>query len=1139
MRLGRVRIPIWGGGGIAPGEAKVVDVTKGAAVRESAALWVSPDSYGLYKTGEGKYTVPIGAFVNKSVQNLGAANGELELDLDDVATPETARPEEILSRAALWFDASAEGTVIFDKDGTSVNTWLDVRENVEQAKAGTYSRPRAVSQTNHYPENPRKPTFSDVDGRKAINFGLTHDGRYMVWLKPDGSTNDVNGIMHFYAVHGVVNTWGYLLGSVDKVAGDISDAYNGSKDGVLWAWEAPQSRARNFINGTRVDGYTQKPLTGFQLLELAYGNTRVHDQALNCFFNDRNYQEDSSGSPMKKVGKRVGGDYLSEVLVFTGKLTEEERLAVETYLLRKWRLVDGYKDLRTATSGNSSLALSRSSDADGGDVMIHGNGTIKKTGSADLYIQPGVGKSTVASVLPVTPNGRYRDAIRAMTATNNPAPFNGRLKIAKGTAFVNTPVALSLDAKDVVNAAIVVKGGNKVSIANTGADGEIRKTGGGLVVVDGLGEDVGNIAVDAGTLVLKAPAKSAPERKLPIAAGTAVAIPNPGFETVEDGVDFMSGQCYYEFSNGSYCGWTAAGTTAWDSYVYISGRKSDTEGGTYKGYGFDLPPPHTGNGQLAIQYKKSAYAAIDLPADGEYEIVFWLGGSGWEWDKYLTFEVAIEDAQGKETTVGKFVRPIGTKAYREVRFKTPRLAGGAGQKLWFKNTNNLQTAIVIDDVSMTLLPDVADESIVELPNGDLEDYTLVYAKKEYAEDAKNNTATGWGVAQPEGWTSGKPRVAIIGRGTTDYMDVFTYDRGEAMLCFRDVNGKATLKNVTLPAGTYKLAGKLALRRIQGDMGSTGTATLSASVTVAGGETVFDLGSVAHKRRLTTNVEWPNAFTLEEETMVDIALTQTTATILLADDFCLKRVGNGNLLADGGLETVSESTSAWKIDKGTFNSYVQRYSVKDGMNDYFNQALFEGQYYCVINNDAAIFQTVNLAKAGRYRLTIHQHARKHADDSGYKNNPIAAIITGEDGVSRQIGKTATKSDDDVSGEFIRYDFDFAVATPGDYTITLKGTRAKATSDQYLDANSILDDISLVAIDEESEESAPQISKETSLAVAAGAKVRLDYGGVLELRSLKLGSTTYRHGTFNADTAGDYFYGTGTIYIKDRGTRVIIR
>lgn len=1132
------------GGGVAPGEAKAVDVTKGEAVRESAALWVSPDSYGLYKTGEGKYTMPIGAFVNKSVQNLGAANGELELDLDDVATPETARPEEILSRAALWFDASSEGTVIFDEDGTSVNTWLDVRENVDQAKAGTYSRPRAVSQTNHYPEDPRKPTFSDVDGRKAINFGLTHDGRYMIWLKPNGTTNNVDNIMHFYAVHGVVNTWGYLLGSVDKVAGDISDAYNGSKDGFLWAWEAPQSRARNFINGTRVDGYTQKPLTGFQLLELAYGNTRVHDQALNCFFNDRNYQADSSGSPINWGGNRVGGDYLSEVLVFTEKLTEEERLAVETYLLRKWNLVDGYKDLRTATSGNSSLALSRSSDADGGDVMIHGNGTIKKTGSADLYIQPGVGKSTVASALPVTPNGRYRDAIRAMTAINNPAPFNGRLKIAEGTAFVNTPVALSLDAKDVVNAAIVVKGGNKVSISNTGADGEIRKTGSGLVVVDGLGEDVGNIAVDAGTLVLKAPKKLTAEDDLSSSAGLAVNIPNPGFETIEGGADFTSGEYYHKFTGSTYCGWTATGeppsASPWDSNVYISGRYSDANGGDTTGYrGYDLPSPHSGNGQLAIQYTRSAYAAIDLPADGEYEIVFWLGGSGWQRDDYLTFEVAIEDAQGTMTTVGKFVRPIGTKAYREVRFKTPRLVGGAGQKLWFKNNNNRQTAIVIDDVSMTLLPDVADESIVELPNGDLEDYTFVYAKKEYDEGAKNNTATGWEVAQPEDWTSGKPRVAIIGRGTTDYMDVFTYDRGEAMLCFRDVNGKATLKNVTLPAGTYKLAGKLALRRIQNDMSSAGTATLSASVIVAGGETVFDLGSVDHKRRLTTNVEWPNAFTLEEETTVDIALTQTTATILLADDFCLKRVGNGNLLADGGLETVSESTSAWKIDKGTFNSYVERYAVNTSNNDYFNQALFEGQYYCVINNDAAIFQTVNLAKVGRYRLTIHQHARKHADDSGYKNNPIAAIITGKDGVPRQIGKTATKSDDDVSGEFIRYDFDFAVATPGDYTITLKGTRAKKSATDYLDANSILDDISLVAIDDGSEELAPQISKETSLVVADGAKVRLDYGGILELRSLKLGSKTYRQGTFNADNAGGYFYGTGSIYIKDRATRVIIR
>ncbi|MGN0833377.1 MAG: hypothetical protein ACI4RD_06985 [Kiritimatiellia bacterium] len=1149
-----------------------MDVAKGEELTASEAVVIAPEARGLIKTGEGQYNLPADKLYFDPAKNLKVGAGQLGLSLDKSGeTPAFATPTEALDKALIWFDASKKESVISSDgaelaDSVNVEEWLDVRETGNAVDGYQYTR--AVTMTNVFPESGRMPWYAETDGgRAAISFGLARDGRYMAWINPDGSTHNVKRIYHFFAVYGVVNTHGYILGSNTNSTypgGGPNDSLNGSIEDKLWSWGSAQTRARNFINGVQINAYAEMVHKGFHLLEVAYANSVINGTGtVNCFFNDRNLDYLSEGSPNKETyaGHRVGGDYLSEVLVFDRMLTEEERIGIELYLMQKWNLGETAerRNLGVATAANATLGVSLETGNDGGDVELVGIGTIRKPGADDLYLQPGLNRTAVLSSLPVTPMGSYQDAIRAMLPTSGTEEFEGAVRIENGAMYLNMPVALAVEAKDTIAAEIVKASGNKVTVANTGDDGTVKKTGNGIVVVDALDEGVEKMIVDGGTLVLKSPKKAAADTVMAENAGVEVAIANPGFEEV---VWQDEQKQYRRIDNSTYNGWTGVGAgTEGNAIVLISGvghRAEDGIANTPVGgestYAFDyhLPPPHSGKAQLAIIGKTtSAYTTIDIPVDGIYDISFWTATGTWGSYNKKVFDVVIEDEDGTETAIGRFSRKMDDRKttfadrtmYREVCFKTPFLKAGAGRKLWFKVvTDDQNAAVTIDDVRMVLSPDTIASGTVSLPNGDLEDVPYETFTNLYA-NSVNNTAKGWELEQGASWEAGQlPRVAVVSRATTDYTDSFDYRKGEVMLCFRGAGGKATLKSATIPAGTYNLCGVLGARRDTDDtigstkLGNATAGTIEASVTINGETT--SLGAVSQDSRKPTRAVWPNAFTVTEATTVDFVLSLTTDSVVLADDFEL--CPPKNLIACGGFNS-SEELAGWVVTQ-TYDEELQKYWGTVAMLTYNSawdaqpdvaKAYFEGTRLLAITRNAAIAQEVTLAKAGRYRLTLHQFAR---ENEWYEVDRLNIFIKGEDGAERLVGSTCINGDNVLPHQFMRMDFDFAIETAGKWTIIVRGSEPTNASV----ANTILlDDISLVAIDDGNYEATPRIPKTTKLEIAAGAKLHLDYPGVLELRSVKFGRRTYNHGTYNAANMGEYISGTGSIYIRDKGARIVVR
>lgn len=1168
--------PIYGGGAspVGPNELGTVNVAKGEVETASEAVVVAPEAQGLFKTGKGQYNLPADKLYFRQAKKLGVGAGQLNISLDKSGeTPAFIEPTEALNKAALWFDASKPGTIITSEgaelaDKVNVEAWLDVRET-GTAEMG-YKYARAVTQTNVFPDPGKKPWYAVADGgRKAISFGLARDGIYMAWIKPDGSTNSIANIYHLFAVYGVVKTHGFLLGHISTTWGSIGgpgDTTTGSIEGSLWTWQSWQAKARNFINGIQVDGYAEKVHKGFHLLEVAYAGVRINQASADSFFNDRNLDYLSEGSPNKETyaGHRVGGDYLSEVLVFDRKLTEEERIRIETYLMQKWNLADNtpQRNIGVASSANSKLGVSLGTENDAGDVQLSGDGEVRKTGTGDLYLQPGLNRSMVLSSLPVTPRGSYKGSIRAMLPTGEANEFEGTLKIEEGAAYLNAVVPLAVEAKDVITAEIVKSIGNKVTVANTGDNGIVKKTGNGIIAVNALDEGVGKMIAEGGTLILKAPKKAGASSAVQNNAGIEVAIPNPGFEEVEWEDDTRK---FKRFTRTTYKGWTSVieGSGNGNDKAMISGvgyRHEDGVDNTPVGgedtgnFDYHLAPPRTGNGQLAIMgMGSSVYATIDIPVDGVYDLSFWVATATWEFDNKKVFDVIIEDADGVQKKVGAFSKKmkdtdeINNKyvlktAYRQVCFKTPFLKAGAGQKLWFKAvTVDQNAAITIDDVKMALSPDTIKPGMVALPNGDLEDVPYDTMTSLYV-NAAANKATGWEFTQSETWSSGRPTVAVVSRATTDYTDSFNHRNGEMALCFRLSGGVATMENVTLPAGTYNLTAVLGIKRDNGDkngdkdIGNQGTGILAASVAI-NGETV-SLGTVSQTRRIPTKVAWPNRFTLTKETTVDIAITQTTDSVIFADDFALERPDN--LLVDGGFEQFGALDGGWTAtttyqEDGTRWGYVEKMGYNDGweaMPD-VAKSYFAGSFFVAFNRDAELSQNVVLPKAGRYRFTIHEFER---ENEYYERLKYEVLIKDENGVERKIGTGLFNSGNDMPHQFMRSDFEFAVEKAGKWTIIVRGV---ALVNQNI-ANTILfDEFSLTEIDDENYEATPQIAKTTKLEVAAGAKLHLDYPGELELYSVKFGGKVYNQGTYNAGNMGEYISGTGTIYVRDKGTRIFVR
>lgn len=1111
----------------------VRQVADGERVVEATAFGAPSDTGYLIQQKSGEYALPANRVLDNATVRLIAAEGTAAYDFTDgVDAVET--PNEILNRAAMWLDASQPGGVTVSGDNNA-EIWLDVREDQTAAAGGVYTYPRAES-SRHYFD--RVPTLTEVDGRKTINFGGPGSGRFMVWRKPDGGTNTLK-IAHAFIVAGIVNSPKWIVGSVADGGWDTYE--NG-----LW-----DSNCHVSLLGTvRVDGrtyelYDRVAVRGFHLLEIDMGGVPM-TQVADCFFNCSNYQDNSpNGSP--NGGKRGGGDNLSEVVIFTEPLTVDERLQVEAYLLAKWNL-DTHAKRSLSISANRSAVVKTVATAKTDDALeMLGNGVVVKTGAKDAYVVPSLAGGVAIAPKPATPQGGKAEFARASINSFDDAgrTFAGKVRVGEGALYMNAPVALEVAGGETVTAALDTEG-NRVTVVAGGAGDCVIKLGDGDIVIDSLPTGVKRFETRSGTTVLKAPARSRQTPWANPAAGLKATIPNCNFETVVYPVE----KKYIDILNNAYNGWIGYSDdgTPVNTAAGISGRKSDTQGEDSYSGAYNLPAPHGGDGQLVLQYKASAKAAIKVPADGYYDLSFYMACSGWvgtsDNARMLAFDIQIEEPDGERQTLGRAyaLRYNGdeNKRYRLVRMRTPYLT--AGEKTFhFHNATGRETGVVIDDIDMTCLPDIPDDRIVPVPNGDFERYEGALYVYYDQPAATGNTAEGWVFEQPGDWdgvTAPKaPRAGLI-FGNRQLRDLcldgqrFGPSYGEAALIFANQGGVARRASIPLKAGTYRLRGKVSARTMYNygnPWDNWDGAYVSAAVKLPDGTSV-ELGTLNVLRQVPQRYCWPNMFTLEADGEIELSLTGGNKRIALVDD--LEFVASGlqpvNLVENGNFELASgDMPTGWSKTVGAGSSKVDHFKHGEWYDAHYMKGYFEGRRYVKLTGTAAISQSVTVPAAGVYRFTMHEHTRITGSDKP----GIKVMMTGADGVETTICRVEPA--EDKAREMMRREGYFRLPSAGDYMLTIA-----TLNETGEDRSSVIDDIRLERVESSGEEAAPEMDKTTQLYVAEGAKMRLDYAGRLVVERLSLGGKR-KYGVVRAEDAPDYLEGPGEIEVKTRIFLMIVR
>ena len=333
---------------------------------------VTTETDSFVKRGAGKLTANVPAAARK----LDVRAGELD---------ESGVLDGLLGRALLHLDASAEGTVNTNDDG-SVTTWTDVRGN---AYPYAYHNSERSSQSGFVSANAQ-------NGLPVVDFGDTHvintaASPYDTYPNPGRSmTLGVNG-----EEKDLFMREGFL---VVKFSTDLSpllgDYYafcfhHGSP--IIDAGVNSATNLRNetewFVDDARIDVLTYKRATsratgtGYHVVSFALTNawTKLTASGQKRSAGDTMTRACSLGQDRAHV---AGGIKYGEIVLFDKPLTESERAVMRRHLVEKWATDElaprALEELRVGTGAGVSMlgstAVAKLAAGDGasisGDVSL-------------------------------------------------------------------------------------------------------------------------------------------------------------------------------------------------------------------------------------------------------------------------------------------------------------------------------------------------------------------------------------------------------------------------------------------------------------------------------------------------------------------------------------------------------------------------------------------------------------------------------------------------------------------------------------------------------------------------------------------------------------------------------------------------
>ncbi len=909
-------------------------------------LLISEGTYN--KTGAGTLTL---ATTNLTVQaggGLVVREGSLLVRSDaSTAIAPIAFPLDVLASAAFWVDATTNVVTVSSNGNTYVDAWLDARETNSVAP---FRHTRAVVNWAFTNVAPQLMLNAGVSGTlPSIWFGRYNSLRTMTWTTPANTTADITKICHVFALHGVFQSYGYIFGAMGGDPDFHIQEYNGgSTNASLWhqtEWTTTAVRqGRTYLDGERIDGTLAWPKPGWQLLEVAMATKLPH--AAN-FFNDRN---------ITAYGKRIGGDNLCEVAVFTNRLSETDRLRVQHYLMQKWL------GAKTTTPFAARASVSATVAA---NVAANSTLTLRLNGEGALQKQ-GDGKAVL-------------DDVSAVSNLFRSAAVQG------GILDARVPVPLSLTA-----GSRVTTSNTAITVTQNAGAGQIVKEGTGTVTVTSLPADLARLTVNNGVLVLTPPAVSTS-----VVSVLSGSVPNATFEAEQLSSyrrSFANGETYY--------GWTAyfpAPTGAADNAVFIFNRSLASPGDNWASP-YDAPE---GKQVLALKQDASASTTLSLPVAGIYDVSFFTSARSIYANRH---EIDLCLVEGATTSAVATVQTIN-QAYVRQNFRLPWLEAGNHTLLFKRTVLGVDTCGTIDDVKATLVFETKP-SAVSLFNGDFE--LTAYPRNPTA-FTTSNLASGWTFTAS---TNNEVSAGITTAASTSYLYTPSTPYGAVMLGL--VSNGCAWTSFTLPAGTYKLQGDVCnwpcylSKALQGVQTTKATITRSSGVVVTLGTTASTAASV-----LTTTV-WPTAFTVTDNETVKLSLVgQSTSGAGLIDNLALVPQTNAVIVQNGSFEvganwTFVYNTNSQPKDAAAYNSLASS-------NDY-GTALYDGSQRLLLVQTGAAVQDIQIPAPGLYRLVFHAAQRTPTYNNTYGHNPVRAWLA-QNGATNVIGWTRVDDSALVRREFL--------------------------------------------------------------------------------------------------------------------------
>lgn len=1026
----------------------------------------------LRKRGEGTLTLSAPAL--NSTGRLVVESGAAVLDLNAAsAAPALPDTPPIVGNLTLWLDATQN--VVTDGDGKVVD-WFDCRETNPSSSASSHSHPFASSRHQWVPGlSDGAPSLvsnvADLGGKSYIDFGPYGDygagGKWLCISNTPGSAYGFQPMVEAFVVVAKHTSSARGCGTI------FSGYYNGTPAQPFWAGDDNKFWFSNA--NTRADK----------------GSTRLDRNAVwggMMPIDDMDFHLVSTRLPLNQAdalqkwnilgGDRAvhaGGMRIAEVLAFSARLSEFDRMRVEEYLWRKWMGARQTSVGTVAVNAGATATINTDSDVTGD---LTGGGTVVKEGSGQLRV-PG---------LDFTGTVELREGQVRTDGASFAVKETGQRFLATATSVV------SIDSEPTAN-------------------GTVAKYGQGLMSIASLPTDTKRLVVENGTLRLAPP--------VPDTVPAAATFPNSDFEQFTGRfADFVNiGGGAGTTQPQSSCGWTfdrtertANNAVCLVTNVFNTGtfpsQVSDTNGLGYDG----------AVSLLLCQGK--ATGTFTLPAAGIYKASFRVAGFG-----TLCFDaqILIDGVQAIEFTA------LTTFSFTRYEVKLPFLAAGE-HTFTISDVQPTQTnRIYVDDVK--ILPvemrDTAPVAVaIANPSFELPWTNLAKAYNDYSYVPEENACTGWSFQSTiNGWIGSMVRRRWYNGIAIDLNDNICSlpdEMPDGFLCAQIYGRFAVSQTLSFPsAGRYRLRFHLAKRYV----------TAPQTVIVSIGDTVVRNIIVRHSEFRPYEV----IFDLAEggEKALQFAGTKTTendtpytAGCALLDAISLERVSEtipANLVANG---TFDDGAAGWDVS-GNVNRICAVETWK-WVND-IPRAPLQGADGVMFRSasDGTLAQDVTFPAPGRYELSFlcQTFERYPTDLTRYT---LLQVKVGDNELHRR-----AFFDDGEAERIVK--LPFIVTAAG--TKRLEFSVSPKVNSPV--ANVIIDDVAIVAAPAAARtDLANYIPNDMEVEVASGALLNLDFDGVANVAGVKYNGVKIT-GEVSHETCPTWVMGRGVLSVTPRGTMLILR